>query len=49
MITFAYKWAESRIVDAENQFAKKYQGLHLWGAKVPGMRRKAGAILFGTF
>lgn len=48
MITFAYKWAESRIVDAENQFAKKYQGLHLWGAKVPGLRRKAGSVLFGT-
>lgn len=46
--TFAYKWAESRIVDAENQFAKKYQGLHLWGAKVPNMRRKAGSVLFGT-
>ena len=49
MITFAYKWAESRIVDAEDQFAKKYQGLHLWGAKVPALRRKSGANLFGTF
>jgi hypothetical protein len=49
MITFAYKWSESRVVDAENQFAKKYQGLHLYGAKVPGLRRKAGALLFGTF
>ena len=47
--TFAYKWAESRIVDAENQFAKKYQGLHLWGALVPALRRRAGACLFGTF
>lgn len=45
--TFAYKWAESRVVDAENQFAKKYQGLHLFGAKVPGIRRRAGALLFG--
>jgi hypothetical protein len=45
--TFAYKWAESRIVDAEDQFAKKYQGLHLYGALVPAMRRKAGACLFG--
>lgn len=45
--TFAYKWAESRVVDAENQFAKKYQALHLFGAKVPGIRRRAGAVLFG--
>lgn len=46
--TFAYKWAESRVVDAENQFARKYQALHLFGAKVPGIRRRAGALLFGT-
>lgn len=46
--TFAYKWAESRVVDAEDQFARKYQGLHLWGALVPGIRRKSGALLFGT-
>lgn len=49
MITFAEKWSESRVVDAENQFAKKYQGLFLFGAKVPAIRRKAGAILFGSF
>jgi hypothetical protein len=48
-LTFAYKWAESRIVDAENQFARKYQGLHLYGAKVPVLRRKAGAVLFTVF
>ena len=47
--TFAYKWAESRVVDAENQFAKRYQGLHLFGALVPASRRKAGATLFCTF
>lgn len=47
-ITFAYKWAESRIVDAENQFAKKYQGLHLFGALVPALRRKAVAQLFAA-
>lgn len=47
-ITFAYKWSESRIVDAESQFAKKYQALHLFGAKVPGIRRRAGAVLYGT-
>lgn len=46
--TFAYKWAESRVVDAENQFAKKYQGLHLFGAKVPGIRRRAASVLFGA-
>ena len=49
MITFAEKWSESRVVDAENQFAKKYQGLFLFGAKVPAYRRKYGAILFGSF
>lgn len=48
MITFAEKWTESRVVDAENQFAKKYQGLFLYGAKVPAYRRKYGAILFGS-
>lgn len=49
MITFAEKWSESRVVDAENQFAKKYQGLFLYGAKVPAQRRKFGAMLFGSF
>ena len=48
MITYADKWSESRIVDAENQFAKKYQGLFLYGAKVPAQRRKFGALLFGS-
>ena len=47
-ITFAEKWSESRVVDAENQFAKKYQGLFLFGAKVPFHRRKFGAMLFGS-
>ena len=47
-ITFADKWSESRVVDAENQFAKKYQGLFLFGSKVPRYRRKYGAILFGS-
>lgn len=48
MITFADKWSESRVVDAENQFAKKYQGLFLYGAKVPNYRRKYGAVLFAS-
>lgn len=48
-ITFAEKWNESRVVDAENQFAKKYQGLFLYGAKVPRYRRKYGAVLFGNY
>lgn len=48
-VTFADKWSESRVVDAENQFAKKYQGLHLFGAKVPALRRSSGAVLFCTF
>jgi len=49
MITYADKWSESRVIDAENQFAKKYQGLYLFGAKVPARRRKFGAVLFGNF
>ena len=49
MITFAEKWSESRVVEAENQFAKKYQGLFLFGAKVPAQRRKYGAVLFASF
>jgi len=48
MITYADKWSESRVVDAENQFAKKYQGLFLYGKKVPAYRRKYGAVLFGS-
>jgi hypothetical protein len=48
-LTFAEKWTESRVVDAENQFAKKYQGLFLYGAKVPRYRRKYGAVLFGSY
>lgn len=46
--TFAYKWAESRVVDDIDQFAKLYQGLHLFGAVVPNIRRRAGAVLFGA-
>ena len=48
-MTYADKWSESRVVSAENQFAKKYQGLYLFGAKVPRLRRKNGAILFSSF
>lgn len=48
-MTYADKWSESRVVDAENQFSKKYQGLFLFGAKVPRYRRKYGAVLFGSF
>lgn len=48
-ITYADKWSESRVVDAENQFAKKYQGLFLFGAKVPRYRRKYASMLFGSF
>lgn len=47
--TFANKWSETRVVDSENQFAKKYQGLFLYGAKVPALRRSSGATLFATF
>ena len=48
-VTYADKWSETRVVDAENQFAKKYQGLFLYGALVPAARRKYGAVLFGNF
>lgn len=48
-ITFAEKWSESRVVNAEKQFAKLYQGLYLYGALVPAYRRKYGAVLFGNF
>lgn len=47
--TYADKWSESRVVDAENQFAKKYQGLFLFGAKIPRYRRKLSSVLFGSF
>lgn len=48
-VTYADKWSESRVVDAERQFAKLYQGLFLYGKKVPAGRRKFGAVLFGSF
>lgn len=48
-ITYADKWSESRVVDAELQFAKLYQGLFLYGALVSNLSRKNGAILFGNF
>jgi len=48
-ITYADKWAESRVIDAEDQFAKKYQGLYLYGALVTSYGRKLGAILFGNY
>jgi len=48
-ITYADKWSESRVIDAENQFAKKYQGLYLYGALVTSYGRKLGAILFGNY
>lgn len=44
--TFAFKWSETRTVQAEKQFAKLYQGLSLYGAKVPIIKRTAGAVLF---
>jgi hypothetical protein len=48
-ITYADKWAESRVIDAEDQFAKKYQGLYLYGALVTSYGRKLGAVLFGNY
>ena len=46
--TFAYKYAESRVVNDIDQFAKLYQGLNLYGALVPLVRRRNGAVLFGS-
>ena len=48
-MTYADKWSESRVVPSELQFSKKYQGLFLFGAKVPKYRRKFGSVLFGSF
>lgn len=48
-MTYADKWSESRVVDSENQFSKKYQGLFLFGSKIPRYRRKYGSLLFGSF
>lgn len=45
-VTFAHKWTESRVVDAQLQFAKLYQGLNLYGFKVLNLRRKNGAYLY---
>jgi len=45
-ITFAHAFKETRIVDAESNFAKRYQGLNIYGAKVTIERRKAGADAF---
>lgn len=48
-MTYADKWSESRVMNQINQFAKNYQGLYLFGAKVPASRRRRAAILFGSF
>ena len=45
-ITFAHSFKESRIVKPEGRFATRYQGLNVWGAKTPVIRRKAGVALF---
>lgn len=47
-MTYADKWSESRVMNQINQFAKNYQGLYLFGAKVPASRRRRGAILLGS-
>lgn len=47
-LTYADKFSESRVVEAENQFAKKYQGLFLFGALIPKLRRKNAAVLLGS-
>ncbi len=45
-ITFAHAFTESRVVDSEDYFSKKYQGLNVYGAKVTIERRKSGAAAF---
>ena len=45
-ITFAHAMKESRVVEAELNFAKLYQALDVYGAKVTIERRKAGAEAF---
>jgi hypothetical protein len=45
--TWAHKWSESRVIDAQAQFAKLYQGLNLYGFKVLDGRRNSGAYIFG--
>lgn len=47
-ITFAHSFKESRIIESQLRFAKMYQGLNVWGAKVTIPRRKAGAYMFIT-
>lgn len=48
-LTFADKYSESRVVNAENQFARKYQGLFLFGSLIPKLRRKNVSVLLGSF
>lgn len=45
-ITFAHAFTQSRVVESENNFAKQYQGLNEYGAKVARIRRKCGAELY---
>ena len=45
-ITFAEKYAESRVTTPQKQFGKEYQALVLFGATVAAERRKSGAMLF---
>ena len=47
--TFGNKWTETRSIDSQLQFNKLYQGLFVYGAKVPALRKSSGATLFATF
>jgi len=47
-MTFAHTFKRSRIVESEDRFAKKYQGLNVYGVKTPIPRRTSGAMLFCT-
>lgn len=48
-ITFAHAWSESRVIEAQLQFANLYQGLNLYGFLVLNVRRGAGAYLYGYY
>ncbi len=45
-ICFAHAFTQSRIIESEGNFAKKYQGLNVYGAVVPVIRRKGLAEAF---
>jgi N4-gp56 family major capsid protein len=45
-MTFAHAFKESRVIDVDLQFAKMYQGLNVYGAKVIDVNRKNACLAF---